>query len=133
MSTTDESDGYADDESFHGFGTSSLSSPATEDEQIEKDERELARILNVIRGKIPAERPDGASRRSSSTRDDILGPGTPTANQATVPTHARRTTTPPAPTASSSEEDTPLRIRLRSSRVLMKAPRKKLRKKKAPR
>ena len=130
LSTTDESDGYADDESFHGFGTSSLSSPITEDEQIEKDERELAKILRVIRGKSPAERPQG---RRSSTRDDHLEPGTPTTSQATVPTHARRTTTPPAPGTSSSEEDTPLRIKLRSSRVLMKAPRKKLRKKKAPR
>ena len=133
LSTSDESDRAADDESFHGFRTSSMS-PSTE-EEIEdwldnlslKDRKEHSRILAIIQGRIPPEKPP---RRASSTRGDTLDAERPAGDQETVPPHARRTTTPPR--TSSSEEGTPLRIKLRSKRVLMKAPKKK-KKKRAPR
>ena len=128
MSSSDETDRQADDEeSFHGFRTSEMTS-TSEDELTEEDQRELERILGIIQGRIPPEAPP---RRRSSTRDDLLGPGTPAPDQAEVPPHAWRTPTPPQ--ATSSEEDTPLRIQLRSRRVLMKAPKKKRKKRKAPR
>ena len=123
LSTSEDSDRHADDESFHGFRTSEMSS-TTEEELNEEDQRELNRILGIIQGRIPPEQPP---RRRSTTRDDLLDPRTPTQDQADVPPHARRTTTPPW--TSSSDEDTPLRIKLRSKRVLMKAPKKKRRKK----
>ena len=123
LSTSEDSDRHADDESFHGFRSSEFSTSSEEDLN-EEDQRELQRILGIIQGRIPPELPPS---RRSTTRDDVLDADPPSQDQAEVPPHARRTTTPPY--MSSSEEDTPLRIRLRSKRVLMKAPKKKKRKK----
>ena len=134
LSSSEESDRAADDESFHGFRTSELSSTSEEDMEdwldnlSLKDRKEHARILAVIQGRTNPRRPP---TRTSSTREDVLDAERPAQDQARVPPHARRTATPPH--ASSSEEGTPLRIRLRSQRVLMKAPKKKKKKKGAQR
>ena len=126
MSSSDEDVHLADDEEpCQGFSTS----PPTEPEKFEiaeEDRPEYNRILAIIQGRLPPERPP---RRQSSTRDDLLDrdmatPGTSTQNQAGAPTHARRGTRTP-PRWTSSEEDSPLRIQLRSQRTLMKGPRKK--------
>ena len=140
LTSSDESEG-ADDEaneesdgssSFHGFSTPSSEEP--EEQQGEQDRRrpeipeedipEYERILGIIQGTIPPEQPP---RRPSSTRDDLLDEGPSTSNQTGARTDAgRRTRTPPR--RPSSEEDSPLRMLLRSRRTLMKAPRKKKKK-----
>ena len=120
MSSSDDTDGLADDErSFHGFRTSEMST-SSEEELNEEDQAELQRILGIIQGRIPPEAPP---RRRSSTRDDLLERGTPATDQAEVPHHARRTPTPPP-----QRRTPPLRIQLRSRRVLMKAPKKRRKK-----
>ena len=138
VSTSEDSEEMADDEGpFHGYGTSDMSTSPEQEPNVSnrwgnysaEDCQELDRILGVIQGRTPPEQPP---RRHSTTRDDLLEARTPTQDQARrVPPRARRTLTPPH--SSSSEEDATLRIKLRSQRVLMKAPRKKRKKKGAQR
>ena len=140
VSSSEDSEGMADDEGpFHGYRTSDMST-STEEQPAETnrwgnysaaDREELDRILGIIQGTITPEQPP---RRHSTTRDDTLEAGTPTQDQARrVPPRARRRRTLTPPHSSSSEEDATLRIKLRSQRVLMKAPRKKGKKKGARR
>ena len=138
ISTSEDSEEMADDEGpFHGYRTSDMSTSPEEEPNVTnrwgdysaEDCQELDRILGIIQGRTPPEQPP---RRHSTTRDDLLETRTPTQDQARrVPPRARRTLTPPH--SSSSEEDATLRIKLRSQRVLMKAPRKKRKKKGAQR
>ena len=138
LSTSEDSVEMADDEGpFHGYRTSDMTTSPEEESNLTnrwgdytpEDCQELDRILGIIQGTIPPEQPP---RRHSTTRDDLLDAGTPTQDQARrVPPRARRTLTPPH--SSSSEEDATLRIKLRSQRILMKAPRKKRKKRGAKR
>ena len=99
----------------------------------EEDRPTYEWILAIIQGAIPApEPPEHSTRRPSSTRDDWLetdavAPGAASArNQEGAPTQARRHARTP-PRGTSSEEDSPPRMKLRSHtrKTRMKPPKKK--------